>query len=99
MYLFFFVSIDVWSQVAMFTHFYSYVDSVWSLCNIGTGCMLGRAPRTKETVRFSLNLESWKRGLNGVVSGYSTSTNIPRIDGLSTDPWEIGRYSLVSELR
>ena len=44
-----------------FTHFYSYVELVWSLSNIGTGChvigtgcTLGRAPSTKETLpRFS----------------------------------------------
>ena len=38
-------------------HFYSYMDPVWLLYNIGTsyhenctGCILGRAPRTKETL-------------------------------------------------
>ena len=31
-------------------HFYSHVDLVWSLQNIGTDCILGRAPRTKETL-------------------------------------------------
>ena len=37
--------------------FYSYMDPVWSLYNIGTSCyviahvvFLGRAPRTKETL-------------------------------------------------
>ena len=32
-------------------HFYSfcsYVDPVWSVYNVGTCCILGRAPRTKE---------------------------------------------------
>ena len=29
-------------------HFYSHVDPVWSLYNVGTGCILGRAPHTKE---------------------------------------------------
>ena len=43
-------------------HFYLHVDPVWSLYNVGTSCILGRAPRTKETARFSLNLESWKKG-------------------------------------
>ena len=28
-----------------------------------------------------------------MVSGYPTSTNIPRVDGLSTDPREMGRHS------
>ena len=41
---------------------------------IGIGCILGRAPRTKETLPdFRLNPESWKMGLNEVVSGYPTS--------------------------
>ena len=31
-------------------HFYSHVDPVWSLYNVGTGCILGRAPRTKEAL-------------------------------------------------
>ena len=30
--------------------FISYVDPVWSVYNVGTGCILGRAPRTKETL-------------------------------------------------
>ena len=44
------MSIDAWAQVAIFTHFYSYVDPEGSLYNVGTGCILGRAPRTKETL-------------------------------------------------
>ena len=35
---------------ALCGHFYSYADLVWSLYNIGTYCILGRAPRTKETL-------------------------------------------------
>ena len=27
-----------------------------------------------------------------MVSGYSTSTNLPRVDGLSTDPRDLGRH-------
>ena len=34
-----------------------------------------------------------------VVSGYPTSTSIPQVDGLSTDPRVLGRHSLVSERR
>ena len=30
--------------------FYSYIDPMWSLLIIGTGCTLGRAPCTKETL-------------------------------------------------
>ena len=44
------MSINVWAKVAIFTHFHSYVDPMGSLRNIGTGCILGRAHRTKETL-------------------------------------------------
>ena len=27
-----------------------------------------------------------------MVSGYSTSTNLPQVDGLSTDPQDLGRH-------
>ena len=30
--------------------FYSHVDPVWSLCNVGIGCISGRVLRTKETL-------------------------------------------------
>ena len=36
-----------------FYSFYSYVDPEWSLLIVRTGCILGRAVRTKETARFS----------------------------------------------
>ena len=32
--------------------------------------------------------------LKGVVSGYPTSTNFPRVDGLLTDPWDLGCHKL-----
>ena len=32
-----------------------------------------------------------------MVSGYPTSTNIPQVDGLSTDPQVLGRHSLSQE--
>ena len=59
------LSMDKW---ALCGHFYSYVDLVWSLHNIGTGCheitlvvFLGRAPRTKKTLpdihEFSAGLQ------------------------------------------
>ena len=38
-------------------------------------------------------------GHNSVVSGYPKSIKIPRVDGLSTGPPDLGRYNLVSELR
>ena len=31
-------------------NFYSHVDPVWSLYNVGTYCISGRAPSTKETL-------------------------------------------------
>ena len=50
----YFVSIDAGTKWPLF---YSHVDPVWSLLNIGigchvivTGCILGRAPRKKETL-------------------------------------------------
>ena len=38
-------------------------------------------------------------GHNKVVSGHPKSTGIPRVDGLSTGPSDLGCHSLVSELR
>ena len=32
-------------------------------------------------------------GLNGVVSGYPTSMNLPWVDGLSTDPQDLGCHN------
>ena len=36
---------------------------------------------------------------DSVVLGHPKSTGIPRVDGLSTGPPDLGRHSLVSELR
>ena len=59
-----------------------------------TGCILGRAPRTDESfLDFHEILGLGKRGLNVVVSSYSKSTNLPRVDRLSTDSWDLGRHS------
>ena len=38
-------------------------------------------------------------GHNSVVSGHSKSIEIPRVDGLSMGPLDLGCHSLVSELR
>ena len=55
---------------------------------------MGRAPRIKETsVRFSLNHGSQRRGHGGVVLGYTTSTSLLWVDGLSTNPRVLGRHS------
>ena len=35
---------------------------------------------------------SRERGHDGMVSGYPTSTSLPRVDGLSTDPWVLGHH-------
>ena len=50
-------------------------------------CILGRVPCTKD-------VKSWvpERGYGGVVSGYPTSTSLPRVDGLSMDPRVLGRH-------
>ena len=41
------IYMDKW---ALRGHFYPYVGPVWSLYNIRAGCILGRAPRTKEAL-------------------------------------------------
>ena len=53
----FLVSIDVWAQVAIFTHFIrmwtwsGHCKIIGTSCHvIGAGCVLGRTPRTKETL-------------------------------------------------
>ena len=55
-------------------------------CEVIVNCLghvlyLGRAPRTKET-------------LPDLVSGYPTSTSIPWVDGLLTDPRVLGRHKV-----
>ena len=60
---------------------------------------MGRAPHTKETLLdFCLILGPGKKGLNGVVSGYPTSTNLPRVEGLSTDSRDLGCHSFIFKL-
>ena len=62
--------------------------------------MLGRAPRTKETLLdFFLKIWIPINGHNSVVSGHSKSTGIPWVDGLSTGPPDLECHNLVSELR
>ena len=38
-------------------------------------------------------------GHNSVVLGHPKSTTIPRVDGLSTGPLDLGCHNLVSELK
>ena len=89
---------DKW---ALRGHFYSYVDPVRSLYNIGPCChviahvvFLVELPVQRRL--YLIFVKSWvlkkKRGLNGVVFGYPTSMNLLWVDGLSTDPWDLGRY-------
>ena len=56
---------------------------------LGQVLYLGRAPRTKETLP----------DFHEFRVGYSTSTSIPRVDGLSTDTPVLGRHCLVLEHR
>ena len=55
------------------------------------GCMLGRAPRTKETLPdFLWKYGSQYMGYNHMVSGNPKSIEIPQVDGLSTGPRDLG---------
>ena len=90
------MSIDAWAQVAIFTHFYSYMDPVWSLSKFGTcchmigsGCTLGRAPRTEETLP---DFHEWCR--------VTQHQQIFRgLTGCQRDTPVLGCHSLVSKLR
>ena len=60
------IYMDKW---ALHGHFYSYVDPVWSLYNIGTGCPENAQvvfwvdlPYKGDSTRFSLNPELWENG-------------------------------------
>ena len=83
----YYVSIDAGAQVAI--SLLAYGPCVVIVNLLGQDCTLGRNPRTKETLP---DFCEWCRG-------YPTSTNIPQVDGLSTDTPVLGRHSLVSELR
>ena len=85
------IYMDKW---ALRGHFYLYVDSVWSLYNIAQ--VVFWVELLIQRRLCSIFVKSWvlgKRGLNGVVSGYPTSTNSPRVDGLSTNPRDLGCHS------
>ena len=82
-------------------HFYSYVDLVRSLYNIGP-CF-----HVIAKVVFWVDLpvqrrlcpifvKSWvpKKGHDGVVSGYPTCTSLSWVDGLSRDPRDLGYQSI-----
>ena len=74
--------------------FYSYVKPMRLLYNIRPYChviaqvLFWVEPPVQRRI-CSIFVKSWvpkKMGLNGVVSGYLSSTNLPWVDGLSTDP-------------
>ena len=88
------LSMDKW---ALRSHFYSYVDSVRLFYNIGP-CF-----HVIEHIVFWVELpvkrrlcrifvKSWvlKEGTQWCGVGLPASTNLPRVDGLSTDPWDLG---------
>ena len=85
------LSMDKW---AIRGHFYSYVDPVWSLYNIESCChvivhVIFWVELPVQRRLCPIFVKSWvseKRGHDGVVSGYLTSTSIPRVDRLSTGP-------------
>ena len=90
------IYMDKW---ALRGHFYSYVDPVWSLYNIGTGCheiaqVVFWVELPVQRRLCPIFVKSWvlgKRGINGVVSGYPTSTNSPRVEGCQRTPgiWSV----------
>ena len=84
------LSIDKW---ALRGHFYSYVDPVWSLYNIGPCChvivqVVFWVELPIQRRLCPIFIKSWvpERGHDVVVTGYSTSTSIPKVDELSTGP-------------
>ena len=64
--------------------FYSHIDPVWSLLIIGTGCTLGRAPRTKETLP---DFREWCRVTRHprVFRGLTGCQRTPRFWGITGD--------------
>ena len=74
------------------------MDRSWIYCY--TGCILGRAPRTKETIPdFCENMDPNKWG---TIVWYQVIRNPQEFCGLTScqrDPRVLGRHSLVSELR
>ena len=92
------IYMDKW---ALRGHFYSYVDPMWSLYNIGIGCheiaqVVFWVELPTQRRLYLIFVKSWilgKRGLKGVVSGYLTSINFPRVDELSMDPHDLGCHT------
>ena len=58
-----------------------------------TGCMLGRASRTKETLPYffgNMDPDKWDTTM---LTGNPKSTGIPQVDGLSTGPPDLGFHT------
>ena len=74
------------------------LDGLWIYCY--TGCILGKAPQTKETLPdFCENMDSNKWD---TTVWYRVTRNPQEFYGLTgyqRDPWVLGRHSLVSKLR
>ena len=88
------LSMDKW---ALRGHFYSYMDPVRSLYNIGPCCHViahfvfwVELPIQRKLCPIFINHGSWKRGHGGVVSSDPTSTSLSRVEGLSMDPQVLG---------
>ena len=78
------IYMDKW---ALCGHFYWYVDPVWSLYNIAQVVFWVELPVQRRLC--PIFVKSWvlgKRGPDGVVSGYPTSTNSLRVDELCHTP-------------
>ena len=89
---------DKW---AIRDHFYSYVDPVWSLYNIGPCCHVivhvvfwVELPVQRRLCSIFVKSYVSEEETRWCGAGYSTSTSIPRVDGLSTGP--SGRGATVS---
>ena len=66
--------------------FYSHIDPVWSLLIIGTGCTLGRAPRTKKTLpdfREWCRVTRHPRVFHGLTGCQRTPPPPPRFLGIT----------------
>ena len=77
----YFVSIDAGAQVVILL--FACRPCVVIVKCLGQVLYLGRAPRTKETLPDFCECQV----------GYPTFTNVPRVDGLSTDTPDLGRHT------
>ena len=98
------IYMDKW---ALRGHFYSYVDPVWSLYNIGTGCheiaqvvFWVELPVQKRLYPIFVKFWVLEKGDSMEWCRVTRHPQIfPRVDGLSTNPRYLGCDSLVLELR